>query len=134
MVSLTDLSSSIDKRVIALKKELGLLNNEVNFLENDQSKIFWKNTQELKVFNSSQNNIIRVVIPPSKTLNTINNLKKFFTRYFIDWGGNLIWIEMEKINSEILKKTNRIQSNKVIYKILSEELKTYIHSLQISFI
>ena len=39
-----------------------------------------------------------------------------------------------EINSEILKKTNRIQSNKIIYKILSEELKTDIHSLQISFI
>ena len=39
-----------------------------------------------------------------------------------------------EINSEILKKTNRIQSNKVIYKILSEELRTDIHSLQISFI
>ena len=39
-----------------------------------------------------------------------------------------------EINSDILKKTSKIQSNKVIYKILSEELKTYIHSLQISFI
>ena len=39
-----------------------------------------------------------------------------------------------EINSEILKKMNRIQSNKVIYKILSEELKTDIHSLQISFV
>ena len=39
-----------------------------------------------------------------------------------------------EINSEILKKTNRIQSNNLIYKILSEELKTDIHSLQISFI
>ena len=39
-----------------------------------------------------------------------------------------------EINSDILKKTSRIQSNKVIYKILSEELKTDIHSLQISFI
>ena len=39
-----------------------------------------------------------------------------------------------EINSDILKKMNRIQSNKVIYKILSEELKTDIHSLQISFI
>ena len=38
-----------------------------------------------------------------------------------------------EINSEILKKTSRIQSNKIIYKILSEELKTDIHSLQISF-
>ena len=32
-----------------------------------------------------------------------------------------------EINSEILKKTDRIQSNKIIYKILSEELKTDIH-------
>ena len=39
-----------------------------------------------------------------------------------------------EINSEILKKKNRIQSNKIIYKILSEELKNDIHSLQISFI
>ena len=39
-----------------------------------------------------------------------------------------------EINSDILKKMNRIQSNKVIYKILREELKTDIHSLQISFI
>ena len=39
-----------------------------------------------------------------------------------------------EINSDILKKTNRIEANKVIYKILSEELKTDIHSLQIIFI
>ena len=39
-----------------------------------------------------------------------------------------------EINSETLKKTNRIESNKVIYKILSEELKNDSHSLQISFI
>ena len=39
-----------------------------------------------------------------------------------------------EINSDILKKMKRIQSNKVIYKILSEELRTDIHSLQISFI
>ena len=39
-----------------------------------------------------------------------------------------------EINSDILKKMDRIQSNKAIYKILSEELKTDIHSLQISFI
>ena len=39
-----------------------------------------------------------------------------------------------EINSDKLKKTNRIHSNKVIYKILSEELKKDIHSLQISFI
>ena len=35
------------------------------------------------------------------------------------------------IKSEELKKMNRIESNKKIYKILDSELKKYIHSLQI---
>ena len=35
------------------------------------------------------------------------------------------------IESDDLKKLNRIESNKKIYKILAEELKNYIHSLQI---
>ena len=36
-----------------------------------------------------------------------------------------------KINSKELKDLNRIESNKKIYKILDEELKKSIHSLQI---
>ena len=35
------------------------------------------------------------------------------------------------INSTELKKVNRIESNKKIYKVLDKELKEYIHSLQI---
>ena len=35
------------------------------------------------------------------------------------------------IDSLELKKLNRIDSNKKIYKVLSEEIKEYIHSLQI---
>tara|TARA_B100000989_G_scaffold279879_1_gene242884 strand:+ start:457 stop:717 length:261 start_codon:yes stop_codon:yes gene_type:complete len=35
------------------------------------------------------------------------------------------------IESHELKKLNKIESNKKIYNILSEELKNYIHSLQI---
>ena len=37
-----------------------------------------------------------------------------------------------KIESKELKKLNKIESNKKIYKILDIELKNYIHSLQIS--
>ena len=36
------------------------------------------------------------------------------------------------IESNELKKMSRIESNKKIYKILSEELKMFIHSIQIS--
>ncbi len=35
------------------------------------------------------------------------------------------------INSHELKKMHRIESNKKIYRILDEELKKYIHSIQI---
>ena len=35
------------------------------------------------------------------------------------------------INSEEFNRVNRIESNKKIYKILDEEMKEYIHSLQI---
>tara|TARA_B100000965_G_scaffold329035_1_gene292332 strand:- start:1138 stop:1398 length:261 start_codon:yes stop_codon:yes gene_type:complete len=36
------------------------------------------------------------------------------------------------INSDELKKLSRIDSNKKIYKVLNDELKKYIHSIQIS--
>ena len=38
-----------------------------------------------------------------------------------------------KIKSEKLKNMNRIESNKFIFRLLDEEIKSYIHSLQILF-
>ena len=35
------------------------------------------------------------------------------------------------INSDELKKLNKIESNKKVYKALDKEMKEYIHSLQI---
>ena len=35
------------------------------------------------------------------------------------------------INSDELNKLNRIESNKKIYKVLNEEMRNHIHSLQI---
>ncbi len=39
-----------------------------------------------------------------------------------------------KIKSEKLKNMGRIQSNKLIFRILENEMKKYIHSLQIFFL
>ena len=66
-----------------------------------------------------------------KDLKIIDNTYKHLKHNSHQKGKFHIKLE---INSDILKKTNRIKSNKVIYKILSEELKNDIHSLQISFI
>ncbi len=38
------------------------------------------------------------------------------------------------VESEHLKKKSRIESNKFIYKVLEEEIKHHIHSLQILII
>ena len=38
-----------------------------------------------------------------------------------------------KIKSEKLKNMSRIESNKIIFKLLDKEIKNYIHSLQILF-
>ena len=70
-------SSSIDDRLQNLVKELGLLSDEINFLEGEQSKIFWDYTQNLRVFSKTDKNLIKAVVPPSETLNVINNLKKY---------------------------------------------------------
>ena len=39
-----------------------------------------------------------------------------------------------KINSEKLKNMSRIESNKIIFRLLDKEMKNYIHSLQIFFV
>ena len=39
-----------------------------------------------------------------------------------------------KIKSKTLRKMTRIESNKYIFKILDNEMKNYIHSLQILFL
>ena len=36
-----------------------------------------------------------------------------------------------KIKSETLRNMSRIESNKIIFKLIDEEMKNYIHSLQI---
>ena len=35
------------------------------------------------------------------------------------------------VNSKYLRKKNKVESTKEIYKVLDEELKNYIHSIQI---
>jgi len=39
-----------------------------------------------------------------------------------------------KIKSKTLQNMNRIDSNKIIFRLLEEEMKNYIHSLQILII
>ena len=70
--------------------------------------MFWSKTRNLEVFSNLKNNLLRVIVPVSETLNVIKKLKKYEINYFLDWGGNLIWLELETISLKILREIKEI--------------------------
>ncbi len=91
---------SVKQRVENLIDNLSLKDKKLTILDSTQSEIFWEDTRSLKVFSKGQENILRAVVPPSETLNLINRLKNFHPNYFIDWGGSLIWLELDYLSSQ----------------------------------
>ena len=101
-------SNSVDHRIKKLSIELGLLENEYSILESVQTKIFWNKTKNLEVFSNSKKNLLRIVVPISETLSVLQKLKPYEINYFLDWGGSLIWVELEKIRLKILREIKDI--------------------------
>jgi len=91
-----------------LSKELSLLDQEISILDNEQSNIFWNRTKNLEVFKSLKSNLLRVVLPISETLQVIQKLKNYEIKYFIDWGGSLIWASFDQLNTKILSEIKDI--------------------------
>ena len=48
------------------------------------------------------------MVPASETFEVINKLKAYQIQYFIDWGGSLIWVQLDKISSKVLKDIKEI--------------------------
>ena len=101
-------TSSIDHRIKKLTNELKVTSDEIVVLSKDQSDIFWEDTRNLKVFSKLKENLIRIVIPPSEAFETLNKLKDFDAKYFVDWGGSLIWLQLDSINTKMLKDIKTI--------------------------
>ena len=57
-------------------------------------------------FSSSKNNIVRIVVPPSETANLIYQLSNKF-KYYLDWGGALIWMEAFELSEEMFESIRR---------------------------
>jgi glycolate oxidase FAD binding subunit len=101
-------TESIDHRIKILCEELELQNNEIAILEPEQSNIFWEKTRSLQVFSGLKDNLLRIVVPASETFEVINQLKIYDIKHFVDWGGSLIWVQIENISSKILKNIKEI--------------------------
>ena len=65
-------------------------------------------TRTLEVFSKTKNNLFRIVIPPSETFEVIKQFRLYEPRYFIDWGGSLIWLELDKINTKTLNEIRKV--------------------------
>jgi len=103
---------SIEERMINLKKELNILNLKTSELGTLQSKIFWKKITNLEFFSETKNNVFRIVIPPSECAKLIYELPQKF-KYFLDWGGALIWMEACELTEQTF---NAIRKKVVMHK------------------
>ena len=56
---------SIEEKINNLKKELKLSNSDISTLDVYQSEPFWKKVNNLEVFEKTEHNLIRMVIPPA---------------------------------------------------------------------
>ena len=83
---------SINERIENLNKDLNTSRLSISVLETVQSEILWKKIKNLELFSKTNNNILRIVIPPSNCNQLVYQLPKNF-KFFLDWGGALIWVE-----------------------------------------
>ncbi|MDC6481871.1 FAD-binding protein [Pelagibacteraceae bacterium] len=102
---------SVDERINKLLKELNVSRKEISILESSQSNIFWENTRCLKVFKNLKDNLLRIIVPASEVFDLINRLKSYNVKYFIDWGGNLVWLQVDEINLNSIKEIRSLVKN-----------------------
>ena len=96
---------SIKERIKDISNEMNLKKYKTSNLDIYQSDLFWKSINSLQLFSETKNNLLRAVVPPSKSQKVMVFLKNKY-RYFIDWSGSLFWIEVpEDENIKDLKNT-----------------------------
>ena len=98
--------SSVNQRIKNLINELNIINLNTSILDVHQSEIFWNKIKALEFFSNSKNSIIRIVIPPSESINLINQFSNKF-KYYLDWGGALIWLEIFELSEEMFESIRR---------------------------
>jgi glycolate oxidase FAD binding subunit len=98
--------NSIEKRIQNLIYELKIINANISILEKNQSEIFWNKIKTLEFFHSSKNNIFRIVIPPSECVRLIYQFSNNF-KYYLDWGGALIWVEAFELSEQMFDSMKR---------------------------
>ena len=98
--------NSIDQRIKNLIYELKAVNLNISVLDNYQSEIFWNKVRSLEFFSLSKNNILRIVIPPSECVQLVYQFSNRF-KYYLDWGGALMWMEAFELSEEMFESIRK---------------------------
>tara|TARA_Y100000590_G_scaffold422093_1_gene526408 strand:+ start:23 stop:1303 length:1281 start_codon:yes stop_codon:yes gene_type:complete len=98
--------NSIDQRIQNLINELKIMNFDISILQSYQSEIFWHKVKNLEFFYGSRNSLLRIVIPPSECIQLIYQFSNKF-KYFLDWGGALIWMEAFELSEEMFESIRK---------------------------
>jgi len=98
--------NSIEQRVQNLINELKIIDTNISILETYQSEIFWNKVKNLEFFSLSKNNILRIVVPPSECIKLVYQLSNKF-KYFLDWGGALMWLEAYELSEEMFESIRK---------------------------
>jgi len=98
--------NSIDQRIKNLIQELKIKDLQLSILEIYQSEIFWNKIKSLEFFYNSKNSIMRIVLPPSECIHLIYQFSNKF-KYYLDWGGALMWLEAFELSEEMFESIRR---------------------------
>tara|TARA_B100000686_G_scaffold151847_1_gene159065 strand:+ start:2580 stop:3860 length:1281 start_codon:yes stop_codon:yes gene_type:complete len=98
--------NSIDQRIQNLINELKIMKFDISILQSYQSEIFWHKVKNLEFFYGSRNSLLRIVIPPSECIQLIYQFSNKF-KYFLDWGGALIWMEAFELSEEMFESIRK---------------------------
>ena len=97
---------SIDERSQNLRNELKIDSFDISVLESYQSEIFWNKVRNLEFFSGTKNNIIRIVVPPSRSVQLVYQFSHKF-KYYLDWGGALMWMEACDLTEEMFESIRK---------------------------
>ncbi len=99
---------SVDYRAEKLTALVGRL-GEVAVIEDSSSDAAWRAVRDASAFGTTAHPVWRVSVAPSAGPSVVNALKNAHAiRYFYDWSGGLVWIEVEEEAADGLARAIRI--------------------------
>jgi glycolate oxidase FAD binding subunit len=122
--------NSVTERMKSLQKLLPSLNLDISLLETLQSEIFWRKVKNLEFYSGTKNNIFRIVIPSAECIKLIYELPKQF-KYFLDWGGALIWMEACELTEQMFESIRKkvIKHNGYVSMIKNSSYLPYVEDV-----